>query len=69
MGDFLASELTFELTVDDDKGRMFGRGSTDDKGPVLGWLNAIEAHQKAGSMLSRPIRRLAQCYRGPSEGW
>ena len=37
----------FDLTVD-DKGRMFGRGSTDDKGPVLGWINAIEAHQKAG---------------------
>ncbi|KAK5014236.1 hypothetical protein LTR60_003459, partial [Cryomyces antarcticus] len=37
----------FDLTVD-EKGRMFGRGSTDDKGPVLGWLNSIEAHQKAG---------------------
>jgi len=35
----------FTLTVD-DKGRMYGRGSTDDKGPVLGWLNAIEAHQR-----------------------
>lgn len=37
----------FTLTID-DKNRMYGRGSTDDKGPVLGWLNAIEAHQKAG---------------------
>lgn len=37
----------FDLTID-DKGRMFGRGSTDDKGPVLGWLNVIEAHQKYG---------------------
>ncbi|KAI5308093.1 Cys-Gly metallodipeptidase, partial [Ascosphaera atra] len=37
----------FTLTVD-EKGRMFGRGSTDDKGPVLGWLNVIEAHKKAG---------------------
>ena len=32
----------FELTID-DKGRMFGRGSSDDKGPVLGWLNVVEA--------------------------
>ena len=32
----------FELTVDEE-GRMFGRGATDDKGPVLGWLNVIEA--------------------------
>ena len=37
----------FELNVDEKSGRMYGRGSTDDKGPVLGWLNAIEAHQKA----------------------
>src|SRR6266568_5690413 len=28
----------FKLTID-DKGHMYGRGSTDDKGPVLGWLN------------------------------
>jgi len=35
----------FKLRVD-DKGRMYGRGSTDDKGPVLGWLNVIEAHKK-----------------------
>ncbi|XP_077968652.1 cytosolic non-specific dipeptidase-like [Styela clava] len=26
-------------------GKMFGRGSTDDKGPVLCWLNCIEAYQ------------------------
>jgi hypothetical protein len=30
----------FELTEKD--GKLFGRGSTDDKGPVLGWINAIE---------------------------
>jgi nonspecific dipeptidase len=30
-------------------GKMFGRGSTDDKGPVLGWLNAIEAYQETGT--------------------
>ena len=27
---------------------MFGRGSTDDKGPVLCWTNCVEAHQKLG---------------------
>jgi len=26
-------------------GQLFGRGATDDKGPVLGWLHAIEAYQ------------------------
>ena len=35
----------FTLRID-DKDRMFGRGSTDDKGPVLGWVNAIDAHKK-----------------------
>ena len=27
-------------------GKLFGRGSTDDKGPVISWLNVIEAYQK-----------------------
>jgi Cys-Gly metallodipeptidase DUG1 len=53
----------FELSVD-SKGRMFGRGSTDDKGPVLGWLNAIEAHQKAG--IEFPVN-LLMCFEGMEE--
>lgn len=53
----------FELTVD-GKGRMYGRGSTDDKGPVLGWLNAIEAHQKAG--VDFPVN-LLMCFEGMEE--
>ena len=32
-------------------GKLYGRGSTDDKGPVLGWLHAIEAFQKTGQEL------------------
>jgi Cys-Gly metallodipeptidase DUG1 len=53
----------FDLKVD-EKGRMFGRGSTDDKGPVLGWLNAIEAHQKAG--IDFPVN-LLMCFEGMEE--
>jgi len=53
----------FKLTVD-EKGRMYGRGSTDDKGPVLGWLNAIEAHQKAG--VEFPVNLLC-CFEGMEE--
>lgn len=53
----------FELTVGED-GRMFGRGATDDKGPVLGWLNAIEAHQKAG--IDFPVN-LLMCFEGMEE--
>ena len=37
----------FDLTIDTE-GRMFGRGSTDDKGPVLGWLNVVEAFKACG---------------------
>lgn len=53
----------FDLTID-DKGRMYGRGSTDDKGPVLGWLNAIQAHQAAGIEL--PVN-LLMCFEGMEE--
>ncbi|PHH81973.1 hypothetical protein CDD82_7405 [Ophiocordyceps australis] len=53
----------FEMTVD-AKGRMFGRGSTDDKGPVLGWLNAIEAHKKAN--VEFPVN-LLMCFEGMEE--
>lgn len=27
-------------------GKLFGRGSTDDKGPVIAWINALEVLQK-----------------------
>ncbi|KAB8245255.1 hypothetical protein BDV35DRAFT_381620 [Aspergillus flavus] len=53
----------FQLTVD-NQGRMYGRGSTDDKGPVLGWLNVIEAHRKAGVEL--PVNLLC-CFEGMEE--
>lgn len=33
----------FDLQVQGDY--LFGRGVTDDKGPLLGWINAIEAFQ------------------------
>ena len=36
----------FVLTGKD--GKLFGRGSTDDKGPALSWLWVVEAHQQLG---------------------
>jgi len=30
---------------------LYGRGSTDDKGPVLGWLHAVAAYQAVGQSL------------------
>ncbi|WPG98655.1 Cys-Gly metallodipeptidase dug1 [Acrodontium crateriforme] len=53
----------FTLTID-DKGRMYGRGSTDDKGPILGWVNVIEAHKKAG--IEFPVN-LLMCFEGMEE--
>ena len=35
----------FEL-VETAEGRLYGRGASDDKGPALSWLWAVEAHLK-----------------------
>merc|ERR1719365_123338 len=29
-------------------GKLYGRGSTDDKGPVLGWIHALQAYCEIG---------------------
>lgn len=39
----------FVLTEKD--GKLFGRGASDDKGPVLGWIHAIEAFKAIGEPL------------------
>ena len=41
-------------------GKLYGRGATDDKGPVAGWMNALEAFQKTSQVC--PLHLL------PSEG-
>ncbi|KAF9919933.1 hypothetical protein FBU30_010355 [Linnemannia zychae] len=53
----------FQLT-ENAKGELVGRGSTDDKGPILGWLNVIEAHKKLGIEL--PVN-LRMCFEGMEE--
>ncbi|KAI5958522.1 dug1 [Candida pseudojiufengensis] len=54
----------FKLTIDEKNQILYGRGSTDDKGPVLGWLNVIEAHNKLGWEL--PVN-LIVCFEGMEE--
>lgn len=54
----------FELVHDEKTGRLYGRGSTDDKGPILGWFNVIEAHQQIGMDL--PVN-LKFCLEGMEE--
>ncbi|CED82933.1 cndp dipeptidase [Phaffia rhodozyma] len=53
----------FVLTPHED-GRLIGRGSSDDKGPILGWLNVIEAHKNLG--LELPVN-LKMCFEGMEE--
>lgn len=42
---------TEPFVLTEKNGKLYGRGSTDDKGPVLSWLNVIEAYQK----LNQPL--------------
>ncbi|KAG8998229.1 hypothetical protein FRB90_012351 [Tulasnella sp. 427] len=53
----------FKLTHDEKTGRLYGRGSSDDKGPLLGWINVLEAHVKLG--LELPVN-LRFCFEGKS---
>jgi nonspecific dipeptidase len=39
---------TEPFTLVEKDGKLFGRGSTDDKGPVICWLHAIEGFQALG---------------------
>lgn len=36
-------------------GKLYGRGSTDDKGPVLAWLNALEAYQQTNQVCAQNV--------------
>ncbi|KAI7831989.1 hypothetical protein BX661DRAFT_179611 [Kickxella alabastrina] len=59
----LLEEDPFTL-VEMDDGRLVGRGSTDDKGPILGWLLCVETHKQAG--LDFPVN-LKFCFEGMEE--
>lgn len=52
----------FKLTEHD--GKLYGRGSTDDKGPVLDWINAIEVYKELGQDI--PVN-LKFCFEGMEE--
>ncbi|CAE6443176.1 unnamed protein product [Rhizoctonia solani] len=54
----------FVLTHDKATDRLYGRGSSDDKGPLLGWINVLEAHKALGIEL--PVN-LRVCFEGMEE--
>ena len=51
------------LQLTRENGKLYGRGSTDDKGPVLGWIHAIQGFQACGIEL--PVN-LKFCFEGSS---
>ncbi|WFD32510.1 hypothetical protein MSPP1_003558 [Malassezia sp. CBS 17886] len=54
----------FTLVNDAKTGRLYGRGSTDDKGPVLGWMHVVKAHRDLG--IEMPVN-LKFCLEGMEE--
>jgi succinyl-diaminopimelate desuccinylase len=50
-----------------ENGRMYGRGTNDDKGPALAALFAIRAIRDAGIPLKKSIRMILGC--DEEEGW
>ncbi|KAF9040057.1 hypothetical protein BJ165DRAFT_1495105 [Panaeolus papilionaceus] len=54
----------FTLTVDEQTGHLIGRGSTDDKGPILGWLNVLQYHHE--NKVPLPVN-LVFCFEGMEE--
>lgn len=54
----------FTMHHDEAAGILYGRGTTDDKGPVMGWLNVVEAHNALGWEL--PVN-LVCCFEGMEE--
>lgn len=50
--------------MDEKKQQLIGRGSTDDKGPIFGWINVLEAHKELN--LPLPVN-LRFCFEGMEE--
>lgn len=55
---------TEPFILTEKNGNLYGRGSTDDKGPVLDWINAIEAYKELG--MEMPIN-IKFCFEGMEE--
>ena len=54
----------FTLTINKEKGQLIGRGSSDDKGPILGWLNVLQYHHQKNIPL--PVNLIC-CFEGMEE--
>ncbi|KAF8960946.1 glutamate carboxypeptidase [Flammula alnicola] len=54
----------FTLTINEKTGQLIGRGSSDDKGPILGWLNVLQYHHE--NKLPLPVN-IRFCFEGMEE--
>ncbi|KAH9474594.1 Cys-Gly metallodipeptidase dug1 [Psilocybe cubensis] len=54
----------FTLVVNEETGQLIGRGSSDDKGPILGWLNVLQYHHE--NKVPLPVN-LVFCFEGMEE--
>ncbi|CAL4159771.1 unnamed protein product [Meganyctiphanes norvegica] len=57
----------FELVK--KRGKLYGRGSASNKGPIIGWINAIDAFQKVGQEIPVNIKFILEGYEenGPND--
>lgn len=55
---------TDPFTLVEKEDVLYGRGATDDKGPVVAWLNMLQAHNELG--LEIPVN-LVFCFEGMEE--
>ncbi len=46
----------FKLTVNEDEGKLYGRGTIDDKGPAVAVLYAVKAMKDLGIKLNKKVR-------------
>ncbi|KJA23862.1 hypothetical protein HYPSUDRAFT_39388 [Hypholoma sublateritium FD-334 SS-4] len=54
----------FKLMINKETGQLIGRGSSDDKGPILGWLNVLQYHHE--NKLPLPVN-IVFCFEGMEE--
>ncbi|XP_012256892.1 cytosolic non-specific dipeptidase [Athalia rosae] len=47
---------TEPFTLVEKDGKLFGRGSTDDKGPVLGWIHSLQGYKAIGEEIPVNIK-------------
>jgi len=55
---------TEPFVLTEKNGKLYGRGSTDDKGPVLGWIHSLQAYQECG--IDLPVN-FKFCFEGMEE--